>query len=118
MSVSQAPRTFTTRDVTEYADARPLIPAWVHRKTCERYGLTMLQRAALICLWDHADARTLLSRPSQAQIAREIGCTDRAVRAALVVLCGIGLISEHSAEHGMPVVYRLSRSMPTRARFA
>ncbi len=111
-------RAFTTTDATAYADARPLIPAWVHRQTCERYGLTMIQRAAFICLWDHADARTLLSHPSQAQIAREIGCRERAVRYALATLYERGLIAVHSAAHGVPVVYQLNRAMPPRVAFA
>lgn len=111
-------RVFTVTDATEYADARPMIPAWVHRQTCDRYGLTMLQRAAFICLWDHADARTLLSHPSQAQMAREIGCKERAVRYALVTLCERGLIAVERAEHGVPVVYRLARTMPPKVRAA
>ncbi len=109
-------RAFTVTDATEYADARPTIPAWVHRKTCERYGLTMLQRSVLICMWDHADRRTFRTDWSQAQIAAEIGCGWRAVHDALAVLRERRLIAVYSAAPGEPVVYELTRRMPPRAR--
>lgn len=111
--------------LTAYASTRPATPDWVRREAVPRYGLTMLERAALLCLWDHAHywrdeggPRLVLSDWSQPQIAREVGCTDRAVRRALVVLVAADMIAVHGGGDGVPVVYRLTEAKPSRVRFA
>ena len=112
-------------NLTTYASNRPATPEWARRETVPRYGLTMLERAALLCLWDHAyywreegGPRLALSNWSQPQIAREVGCTDRAVRRALVALIVAEMIEAHDGGDGVPVVYRLIEAKPSRVGFA
>lgn len=60
-------------------------PAWIARRGCSHYGLSAVERAVLMCLWDHADARNE-AYPSAPTIADETGFNVRSVKRALVVL--------------------------------
>lgn len=111
-------------DLTTYASNRPSAPAWTRRESADRYGLSAIERSALLCLWDHARywresataPRLVLSDWSQPQLAREIPCSSRAVRYALDRLETLGLIAVHVAALGVPVVYRLAEMPPAPVR--
>lgn len=119
-------RAFGVADVIEYANNRPSVPSWARRDSAERYGLSAIERSALLCLWDHAHywresaaaPRLVLSDWSQPQLAREIPCSSRAVRYALDRLETLGLIAVHVATLGVPVVYRLAELPPAPVRLA
>ncbi|MFH8252948.1 helix-turn-helix domain-containing protein [Microbacterium sp. B2969] len=95
--------------------ARPSIPtpAWVRRTVAQRYNLSPVTRAVLLCLWDHVE-RNGTSNWSQPQIAAEVGCTDRGVRDALLILIGLDLITVVDKPVGYPVVYSLTVTPPPR----
>ncbi|MGN7859499.1 helix-turn-helix domain-containing protein [Microbacterium sp. 22303] len=65
--------------------SRKPAPVWIARRGCSHFGLSAVERAVLMCLWDHADARNE-AYPSAPTIAAETGFGDRAVKSALAEL--------------------------------
>lgn len=65
--------------------SRKPIPEWIARRGCTHHGLTAIQRAVLMCLWDHADGQRK-AFPGIPTITAETGFSDRSVKYALVDL--------------------------------
>ena len=78
--------------------SRKPAPEWIARRGCSQFGLSALQRAVLLSLWDHANS-SRESWPSAPTIAAETGYSDRAVKAALVTLSDRGFITRMGTEH-------------------
>lgn len=78
--------------------SRKPAPEWIARRGCSQFGLSAVQRAVLLCLWDHANSARE-SWPSAPTIARETGYSDRAVKAAFVALSDRGFITRMGVEH-------------------
>lgn len=60
-------------------------PEWIVRRGCSEFGLTAVERAVLMCLWDHAGT-SREAFPSAPTIALETGFKVRAVKSALMEL--------------------------------
>lgn len=77
--------------------SRKPAPEWIARRGCSQFGLSAVQRAVLLCLWDHANSDRV-SWPSAPTIARETGYSDRAVKGAFVALSDRGFIIRMGVE--------------------
>lgn len=65
--------------------SRKAAPVWIARHGCDRYGLSGIERAVLLCLWDHATYERLAT-VSQPTVAKETGFSVRSVAYAFAAL--------------------------------